>query len=72
MFDPKCYELAEHFLPNASENRKRLLAQEIQSIIEDFEVLPQCEQCGSERVTVQGDGAVVCDDCGHENTAEGN
>lgn len=35
MFDPKCYELAEHFLPaDASEERKRELAQDIQDYIE--------------------------------------
>jgi hypothetical protein len=35
MFDPKCYELAEHFLPaGASEARKAALAQDIQGHIE--------------------------------------
>jgi hypothetical protein len=35
MFDPKCYELAEHFLPHdASEKRKNELAQDIQDHVE--------------------------------------
>lgn len=35
MFDPKCYELAEHFLPDdASEARKNELAQDIQGHVE--------------------------------------
>lgn len=36
-FDVKCYELAEHFLPDdASETTKEALAIEIQGAIEDF------------------------------------
>lgn len=34
-FDPKCYELAECFLPtNATEERKNAVAQEIQNCVE--------------------------------------
>lgn len=34
-FDPKCYELAEHFLgKDASEDRKNELAQDIQHCVE--------------------------------------
>lgn len=34
--DPKCYELAEHFLPdNASEEKKAALAEAIQQAVED-------------------------------------
>jgi hypothetical protein len=37
MFDEKCYELAEHFLPaDADEEAKEALAQAIQTFIEDW------------------------------------
>lgn len=36
-FDPKCYELAELFLPDdAPEEQKQELAQEIQDTIEEY------------------------------------
>lgn len=35
-FDPKCFELAEHFLPDAGEAIKDALAREFQQIAEDF------------------------------------
>lgn len=36
-FDPKSYELAEHFLPpNAAKRVKDALAQDIQTAVEDF------------------------------------
>jgi len=34
-YDPKCYELAEHFLPNGTDDQKDALAQEIQRAVED-------------------------------------
>jgi hypothetical protein len=34
-YDPKCFELAEHFLPNGTEDQKDALAQAIQTAIED-------------------------------------
>lgn len=37
LFDPKCLELAEHFLPtDASERLKNELAQSVQEVVEDF------------------------------------
>lgn len=36
MFDPKCLELAEYFLPKASDVVKRELAQLIQDSVEMF------------------------------------
>jgi hypothetical protein len=35
-FDPKCYDLAAHFLPEGTEAQKRALASEIQYAIENF------------------------------------
>lgn len=35
-FDVKCFELAEHFLPNGSEKDKTSLAKDIQRAVEDF------------------------------------
>lgn len=36
-FDPKCMELAEHFLPSqATDSLKKELAQHIQDAVEDF------------------------------------
>jgi hypothetical protein len=35
-FDPKCFELAAHFLPNGSEKDKTSLAQDIQRAVDDF------------------------------------
>lgn len=36
-FDPKCLELAEHFLPSAaSEQLKNELAQTVQNAVEEF------------------------------------
>jgi len=35
-FDPKCYELAEYFIPEASEEDKNELARLIQATIEDY------------------------------------
>jgi hypothetical protein len=36
-FDPKCFELAEHFLPSmASERLKNGLAQAVQTAVEDW------------------------------------
>jgi hypothetical protein len=38
-YDPKCYELAEHFLPSqASQRLKSELAQAIQDAVEDYSV----------------------------------
>jgi len=34
-YDPKSYDLAEHFLPNGTEDQKDELAQVIQCAIED-------------------------------------
>jgi hypothetical protein len=34
-YDPKSYELAEHFLPNGTEKAKDALAQAIQTAIDD-------------------------------------
>ena len=34
-YDPKCFDLAEHFLPNGTEDQKDELAQVIQCAIED-------------------------------------
>ncbi len=34
-YDVKSYELAEHFLPNGTEDQKDALAQEIQRAVED-------------------------------------
>lgn len=34
-YDPKCFELAEHFLPNGTEDQKDALAQAIQTAVED-------------------------------------
>jgi hypothetical protein len=36
-FDPKCLELAQHFLPeDADEDTQRRMASEIQGAVEDF------------------------------------
>ena len=37
MFDTKCFELAEYFLPGAPAETLQALAQEIQDTIEDFD-----------------------------------
>lgn len=36
MFDPKCFELAEYFLPEGSPGSLHDLAQDIQDAVEDF------------------------------------
>jgi hypothetical protein len=46
-FDEKCYELAQYFMPKASEERVKHLAQVIQDTIEN-ETQPHnhvCQQC---------------------------
>lgn len=35
-YDEKCFELAEHFIPNGSDDEKEKLAQAIQDAIEDW------------------------------------
>lgn len=54
-YDPKCFDLAQHFLPKAGQKAVDRLAQAIQAAIED-ELQPhyhECQQCG----------AIVTDEC---------
>lgn len=51
-FDPKCFELAEHFLadePGAIDEDRAELAAEIQDCIEDFisDRVGSCRACGA-------------------------
>lgn len=46
MFDPKCFELAEHFLPDGARHQQNYVAQEVQDAVETaLETLP-CRICG--------------------------
>jgi hypothetical protein len=40
-FDEKCYELAEHFYPNATKNQLDDLAQRIQDLVESSDLEQQ-------------------------------
>lgn len=70
-FDPKCMDLAEHFLPShATQSVKNELAQTIQDAVEDF-----CMSRSQEKATDHHSGCAVYDvtrpelgecDCGAE------
>lgn len=53
-FDPACYTLAEHFLGrDASEDRKRDLAQDFQNVVELFDHMG-IDLAGEEPITEKG------------------
>ena len=62
-FDPKCYDLAKHFLSETSDEILRRLAQTIQDAVEGF---GYCEQCKSFDGWVIRDGKKEpCEACCH-------
>ena len=69
-YDPKCYDLAEHFLPNSAPERlKHGLAQAIQDAVEDYcvgEAVNLRAALQELRATPQ-----VCGGCGAAPAADG-
>lgn len=66
MFDPKCFALAEHFMPHASVVPKAELAQMVQDVVEgfvsDYEARLEAEREQIERRDAERktDGGKIC------------
>jgi hypothetical protein len=45
-YDPKCFELAEHFCPDGTSQQQKYIAQEIQDAAESALEFMPCKKCG--------------------------